>query len=314
MDLPKVQVDYATREGDWQFNPNPELYAEVATQFQRRNANTLLKELCWSYLDDIILDIGCNNGDVTKMLLSKSDQIHHIMACDILAPCIEYAKQKNADANITYIEMDVCKEWPTSWENRFDKVFSNECLNMIVDNQENVLKKVFNSLKPGGELGASYFLRIDGIQAATLTLMESEKWKKYFTENKLSKTLAITQKNIEKMVWCDEQVFPKMLEKIGFQVKLCKSVQSWSFLKIDCTFIKGTFDLFFKFYHQIPTALQGDYLTDMVSIIKEIEMMKFQFLSDKGNEWAHLMQDESNDKHPLCQELIIIHCVKPNVS
>ncbi|CAH1776440.1 unnamed protein product, partial [Owenia fusiformis] len=219
-------------------------------------------ELHWSYQDNVILDIGCNNGDVTKMLLSKSEQIQHIMACDILAPCIEYAKQKNDDAKITYIEMDVCKEWPTSWENRFDKVFSNECLNMIGE-QKNVLKKVFNSLKPGGELGASYFLRNDGFQAATLTLMESEKWKKYFEDETRSINIAKSNENIKKMVWCDEQAFPKMLEKIGFQVKLCKPVQSWSFLKIDSSFIKGIFDLFYKFHRMIPTALQDDFFADM---------------------------------------------------
>ncbi|CAH1802001.1 unnamed protein product [Owenia fusiformis] len=179
MDVPKVFTEYAVREEGWEFIPNPALYAEVATPIQKVNTDALLKELCWSYLDDVILDIGCNNGDVTNMLLSKSDQIQHITACDILGPCIEYAKKENDNPKVTYLEMDVSKEWTTSWENKYDKVFSNECLNMILD-QETVLKQVFKSLKPGGEFGASYFLQVEGLQTAILTLMGKDKWRKYF--------------------------------------------------------------------------------------------------------------------------------------
>ncbi|CAH1792925.1 unnamed protein product [Owenia fusiformis] len=276
MDLPQVLTEYAIREEGWEFIPNPELYAEVATPNQIVNTDALLKELRWSYLEDSILDIGCNNGDVTKMLLSKSDQIQHITACDILGPCIDYARKENADPDITYVELDVTKEWPTTWENKYDKVFSNECLDMILD-QETVMKQVFKSLKPGGEFGASYFLQVEGQQTAILTLMEKDKWRRYFQGATKSEVITCANQNIEKMIWCDKKLFSERLEE-----------------------------------NQIPSALQDEFIREMVPIVEEVEKKKFQLLSKQNCKSNVFVQDALDKKYPYCTELMIVHCVKPS--
>lgn len=128
-----------------------------------------------SYLDpQNILDIGCGPGNSTFALKN------HFKNADIIG--VDYSENMLEKAKTSYPDMTFEKcNVPSGLENyeqKFDLIFSNACIHWI-DNQEELIYKIFDKLNPNGVLA----VQIPLIQKAPFyeilyRLVKTEKWKK----------------------------------------------------------------------------------------------------------------------------------------
>ncbi|CAH1795002.1 unnamed protein product [Owenia fusiformis] len=300
---PKIHVDYATADDEWKMEVAPEIFAK-GFPCQQINALTILKEAEWCYEKDKVLDIGCGIGRVTREVL-LTDQIEQITAFDIIPSYSKYAKEQNSHEKITFMQLDAGHDWPDKWKGTFDKVFSNECLNMVTD-QEKLVKQIFNTLKPGGEFAASYFLRVDAFQIAILTLMAQTKWQKYFSED--SDAVEKAMETAESCPWTDENTFAKFLENAGFNVKKCQKIQTWYRPNDYLEWVQFCGEAYSRFYQQIPYDRQNEFAKELLPIILDIENKKLDKLSDKERREYGI---EEGSKDYQCTEMLILHCERP---
>ncbi|XP_023217903.1 uncharacterized protein LOC111620237 [Centruroides sculpturatus] len=136
--------------------------------------------------DDIILDIGCGPGRVTKdILLPKCPKLKKLVAIDVDPSSIEYARKTYFDEKIEYKTQDILKGMDLEETRKYDKIVSFFTFHLIHD-----FKKLFSVLssilKPGG-----FFFFIIVTKAHMFTFMREleaiEEWSKYIkTEELLS--------------------------------------------------------------------------------------------------------------------------------
>lgn len=91
----------------------------------------------------VVLDLGCGTGDLTKALAEKSGQA---VGVDGSGDMIRLAR--NRFPEIEFHVKDACG---LAWRERFDIVFSNAVFHWIPD-QRRLLEAVRGALKPGGKL------------------------------------------------------------------------------------------------------------------------------------------------------------------
>jgi len=93
--------------------------------------------------DEIILDLGCGTGDLTK---SISLSCAKVVGVDSSAEMIEKAKSKYPD--IEFYQMDARK---LKFDFQFDAIFSNAVLHWIPE-KEIVIEKMYSLLKGNGRI------------------------------------------------------------------------------------------------------------------------------------------------------------------
>lgn len=105
----------------------------------RRDAKNCLDDytprLTWK-VNDRILDIGCADGSVTKILTTYlPDNYEVIIGCDINSKVIKHANICYANEKMKFIVLDIESELPKYLLESFDHVFSFYTLHWI-RNQE----------------------------------------------------------------------------------------------------------------------------------------------------------------------------------
>ncbi|XP_023229404.1 uncharacterized protein LOC111629732 isoform X2 [Centruroides sculpturatus] len=136
--------------------------------------------------DDIMLDIGCGPGSVTKdILLPKCPKLKKLVAIDVDPSSIEYARKTNFADKIEYKTQDIIKGMDLEKNRKYDKIVSFFAFQLISD-----FKKLFpvisSILKPGG-----FFFFIIVTKSHMFTFMREleaiKEWSKYIkTEELLS--------------------------------------------------------------------------------------------------------------------------------
>lgn len=111
------------------------------------------KELIDSFINDLkdkyIIDIGCGTGRMSQYFAHKGAIVY---AIDFSEKSIDIAKQQNANKNITYQTLSV---FQLDYTKHFDIAFTWGVLAIACQNETeviNAIKKIYNSLKEGGEL------------------------------------------------------------------------------------------------------------------------------------------------------------------
>ncbi|XP_070532670.1 malonyl-[acyl-carrier protein] O-methyltransferase-like [Ptychodera flava] len=100
---------------------------------------------------DIVLDIGCGTGELTK-IIAERDNVKCVTGIDISAKAIEFAKQNNLiDGKIRYLVGDatILRDTLSHLEKAFTKVYCNAVLHWN-ENKEKVLQNVFWCLRENG--------------------------------------------------------------------------------------------------------------------------------------------------------------------
>ncbi|XP_023240868.1 uncharacterized protein LOC111639268 [Centruroides sculpturatus] len=103
----------------------------------------------WSN-EDILLDIGCGSGKVTKqILLPKCPKIKKIVATDAVAKAIDFAKIKYPHDKIEYKNQNIMERIDVQDEKKYDKIFSSYAFHYFKD-YDKLFSNISSLLKPGG--------------------------------------------------------------------------------------------------------------------------------------------------------------------
>lgn len=96
---------------------------------------------------DRALDLGCGTGRPTVLL---ADHFAEVLAVDISAPMVDFARQRHPRANITYQHRDLRSVAPER-DGRFDLIFSAGALHHASP-LDAALRRIQLLLQPGGRL------------------------------------------------------------------------------------------------------------------------------------------------------------------
>ncbi len=97
--------------------------------------------------EEIILDLGCGTGDLTKQI---ADACHQVVGLDSSEEMVLKAKQKHPE--VAFVQADARN---FQLNTTFDAVFSNATLHWIPD-AESVIKSIGQHLKIGGRFVAEF--------------------------------------------------------------------------------------------------------------------------------------------------------------
>ena len=127
---------------------------------------------------ETILDIGCGDGKVTRMLAEKVPE-GFVLGIDRSEEMIALARERYQGKTISFQQMDGSA---INLDRSFDFVFSNAVLHWVKDHQS-VLKGIHCHLKPGGRMllqmgGAG---NADEIVRIISAMIAEPRWSPYFT-------------------------------------------------------------------------------------------------------------------------------------
>jgi protein-L-isoaspartate O-methyltransferase len=102
--------------------------------------------------NDVVLDLGCGLGGITKYLAKKTGA--QIIGIDISEKSIQYANTNNKEiTNLKFEAMDINDlSYP---KNNFDVILALDVLYWL-DDLESVIQKIKDILKPNGRMGVFY--------------------------------------------------------------------------------------------------------------------------------------------------------------
>lgn len=133
-----------------------------------------------------IVDIGCGPGNSTRVLYSKYPDAY-ILGVDNSEDMINAARTNypNMDFKICDISKDL-----SQLDNDYDIVFSNACLQWVPDH-ENLINNLLDLLKRDGVLAVQIPMHYnEPIHKIIGEVANSEKWKRYFTDQRDFYTLS----------------------------------------------------------------------------------------------------------------------------
>ena len=129
-----------------------------------------------------ILDIGCGDGKVTK-LISECVPDGKVIGIDSSKDMVEFASSKFPESkynNLKFINMDATQ---IEFNKYFEVVFSNAALHWIKDHYP-VLKGIYRALRPNGKVIVQMGGKGNANSVVEILheMMEHNKWKEYFKD------------------------------------------------------------------------------------------------------------------------------------
>lgn len=148
--------------------------------------------------DETILDLGCGTGDLTNEIASKGARV---IGLDQSESMLEKARSKFG--KIEFINADATN---FKLSEKVDAVFSNAALHWVTS-QDQVLKSIYNSLKPNGRLVAE--LGAKGNVSKIVDSIQTVIKKEGFTPVEMSDIFYFPSPG----------EYATLLEKVGFRVE-----------------------------------------------------------------------------------------------
>ncbi|XP_077286864.1 juvenile hormone acid O-methyltransferase-like [Arctopsyche grandis] len=162
---------------------NATLYHK-ANSLQRRDATDVLDK----YLHlvqwrkdgkDVVLDVGCGEGDVTINILLKRLPIdfHSLTGGDLSVEMVDYAKNIYATDKINFALMNIVAEPKPEHINKYDHLFSFNCLHWVQD-QASALRSMYNMLNDTGDCVITFIAKSSIFDIRKL-MSEDPRWEQY---------------------------------------------------------------------------------------------------------------------------------------
>jgi ubiquinone/menaquinone biosynthesis C-methylase UbiE len=140
---------------------NMKIWNEVAPRYHKRWASVStgpfqstakLIELVDINKGDIVLDLACGTGVVTKKIRNKVNNSGYVIGADTSITAIKIAKKWNErKTNLDFVNVDAEKFY---FSKKFDVVTCQYAL-FFFPNAQKALKNMRNSLKKSGKIGIS---------------------------------------------------------------------------------------------------------------------------------------------------------------
>ena len=124
----------------------PEGYQRTSKDLQRRCLKLLLS---FAPPSGTLLDVGCGTGNT--LLFTDKDKIDQYVGIDISEDMIAYANRAHAAPNVRFTVSDFL-EYPLEQLPLFDGAVCAACLHWFIPNEQSVIDKLSNAIKPGGYL------------------------------------------------------------------------------------------------------------------------------------------------------------------
>lgn len=131
--------------------------------------------------DDYVLDIGCGDGRVTAEIAAMVPG-GQVIGIDNSEHMIQLATKRFPPEQYSNLSFQIFDAVKITFENQFSVVFSNAALHWV-ENQFEVLKGIYRSLKPGGRILLQFGGK--GNAASILNILDEitkdEEWSQYFS-------------------------------------------------------------------------------------------------------------------------------------
>ncbi|XP_037298408.1 juvenile hormone acid O-methyltransferase [Manduca sexta] len=186
-----------------------ECYAK-ANSNTRKDAESCLQEYSprfkWNKKSRV-LDIGCGDGSVTKIIAKHIPDDVELVASDVHDKALKFANHKYGDGRIQFMRFDVIGHLPLDMIGKFDHVFAMYVFHWIQDH-ETAFTNIYKILPKNGEFFAIFLGHCD-IYSIFQILAKKKKWSEYM-------------KNIDQFLslyhdYEDPDIaIERMLKKIGF--------------------------------------------------------------------------------------------------
>ncbi|XP_076310320.1 juvenile hormone acid O-methyltransferase-like [Tachypleus tridentatus] len=243
---------------------DPELYAR-AHHFQVRDARLVLQVYGQAMQEttdtDIVLDIGCGTGDVTRdIILPHCRQARYLVATDRSYSMIQFARKKSFHENICYEVLDISKNvcnFKSKWGN-FSKIYSFYCLHWV-KNMKTAVDNISSLLVKGGECLLAFVAQCPVFEMHE-HLAQMDKWKTYMQD--VQQYLPDTHRNAQPAF-----LFSSYLMESGLEVVMCDLV-SMSFTFPNTEVIKESLDATSPFTKHLPDHLKQDYTEDCIRFLQ----------------------------------------------
>lgn len=189
-------------------------YPNLYVQHIAKTLDCHLPMMDWSD-EDIVLDIGCGSGKVTKQILfPRCPKIKKIVAIDVMPKAIDFARNKYYHDKIEYKIQNIMERIEPQDEKKYDKMFSSYAFHYERD-YDKLFCNISLLLKPGGYF--SFLTIAKGPQIfVRQSLAHSNHWKAYLKPEEILATIPPTHD------WEDvETEFSKLLAKYDLKVIKC---------------------------------------------------------------------------------------------
>lgn len=258
---------------------------------QRRDAlavlNDYLPEMAWAEEGEIVMDIGCGSGDVTRnLLMPLLPRVEEVVGVDVSQDMVNYASKHFQHNSLMFRAMDIGKaiQPRMTFPDGFTKVFSFYCLHWIRD-QETCLNNIFQLLQPGGET-LLVFLAKNPLFTVYEKMSEKTEWQEYMKD--VSNFVPVYQYKSD-----PAQIMSDLAEEVGFEIISCEAPML-EFVFENINYLKNAIKAVNPFLKRIPQDRQDAYLMECLE-----ELAKLKTKSEDGRSVARY-------------NLMIAHLVRPN--
>ncbi|XP_070532405.1 juvenile hormone acid O-methyltransferase-like [Ptychodera flava] len=236
---------------------------------------SMVQESDWKE-DDVILDIGCGTGEITRMMAER-DNVKEIIGIDISSKAIEFARLNNSiEGKTRYLVADFrkIKDIHSEFQNAFTKVYSNMSLHWM-ENTEKIFQYIFWCLKEDGVAVCNL-----GQSSTLLTIYDNypklKRWTKYVQD--FDPGIHVFSGNQQDMwdiaTWCGFKTSPRVIKSSSKQYILETRER-----------VKGHLKPLMGPLESIPTSLQDDFLEDCCDLFYDVASKT----EDRRYLWRHLL-------------------------
>ncbi|CAH1184056.1 unnamed protein product [Phyllotreta striolata] len=261
----------------------PQLYAKFSDLQKTDNSFVLdnyLETGGWGD-GESICDIGCGDGtfSVEGLAPRLPDNFERLIACDVSEKMLDFARDKYPLPKFEFVEFDVsADDVPDEFRNAFHHVFSFYTMHWV-RRQRKAFKNVFKMLKPGGDILFT-FLAKSSLYDIYQNMSKRKKWSQYSVKEYISPYHGLKQ---------PEKHLQKLLNNVGFDVKVCKLVtRSFHFPTLDVfrNTITAVNPIVQKLHPDDVEEYQEDFMAELSSI-KSVVVENVNNNSDKSIREIH---------------------------